>query len=271
MITGISTHFFAREPLTGAHLDRLADAGFDTVELFANSHQIDFDDPNRLRDLARAVDRNRLAVNTVHAPFYSSLASLKRGQFLDLGTTDADVREMAVQEISRSFVLATLFPVDYYVLHFPDHFEESALLRSVDALLELARELPFKLCFENIPGTCTDTGTIARFLDQHPCPIGICYDIGHAHLNGRAVDDIRDYGVHFYTAHIHDNDGRSDAHMLPGDGNIPWDDVMHAFRTVDYKWGFMLEIRPNQDADPTDTLIRAGTVINRLMAMEPAD
>ncbi|PJB77169.1 MAG: hypothetical protein CO090_09325, partial [Acidobacteria bacterium CG_4_9_14_3_um_filter_49_7] len=119
MIYGVSTHLFARETLTSHHLDRIAAAGFDNVELFANSHQIDFDDPAALRDISRAIDRNQLCVNSIHAPFYASLEELLEGNLLDISSTNEHLRALSVSEITRSLVLASYMEVDYYIVHFP--------------------------------------------------------------------------------------------------------------------------------------------------------
>ena len=243
MIYGVSTHVVAREALTGGHLDRIAAAGFDTVELFANSHQIDFDNPSALRDIARAIDRNRLYVNSVHAPFYASLEELYKGHFLDISSTDEDFRTFSVSQITKSLVLASYMEVDYFVLHFPGTANRDTLLKSIDELHLVSEQLSTKLSFENVPGPDTGVSDIVNFVEENQIPFGVCFDIGHSHLAGKVLEDIEQFGVHFYTTHIHDNDGIHDSHQLPFEGSIPWAAVMEAFKKADYKWGFILEIK----------------------------
>ena len=268
MIYGISTHIVARETLLEEHLDMITDAGFDTVELFANRHQIDFDNPSQLRSIARGIDRNRLYVNSVHAPFYGSLEEIQKGIHLDIASADPALRERSVNEIAASFVLGTLFEVDYYVLHTPDRPDTDALMKSLDELLTLSHELPFKLCFENIPGEQTDLNHIMELVETNMLPIGVCFDTGHSNLAGDAGADIRKHGVHFYTTHIHDNDGQADAHLMPFTGTIDWMDAMRAFREVDYKWGFILEVRRPQDSPLSAFLTKCRQLIDRFQEMK---
>lgn len=254
MRLGISTHIFARERLRGEHLDRIAGAGFSTIEIFANSHQVDFDNREHLGELESAVNRNNLMVNSVHAPFYRSLEAIQNGEHLNIASTDPEERTFSVNEIARSLVLATLFEVDYYVLHFPPESHTPSLLKSLDHLMNLARDLDVRLCFENIPGNGSSTTEVLHFLEEHKIPMGFCFDIGHSHLRGRSLDDIRDHGVDFHTTHIQDNDGSGDTHHLPFEGTIDWSLCMKALREADYKWGFILEVR-NHDGAPVDPFL----------------
>lgn len=268
MIYGISTHVIARETLQEEHLDMIADTGFDTVELFANRHQVEFDNPTQLRAIARGVDRNRLCVNSVHAPFYASLEEIQKGNHLDIGSADNVLRERSVREIAASFVLGTLFEVDYYILHTPDKPDTESLMKSLDELLALSHELPFKLCFENIPGERTDLDHILELVETHMLPIGVCFDTGHSHLAGNVATDIRKHGVHFYTTHIHDNDGQADTHKMPFTGTIDWMETMGALREADYKWGFILEVRRPQGRPLIPFLTDCRHVIDRFREME---
>ena len=271
MIYGISTHVVARESLKEKHLDQIAAAGFDTVELFANRHQVDFDDPTALRAIAKGIARNHLYVNSVHAPFYASLEDIQHGRHLDIGSKDDTERRRSVAEISASFVIGTLFHVDYYVLHTPDHGGTDSLMRSMEELLTLARELPFKLCFENIPGRHTSVSRIARLIEKHQLPIGIAFDTGHSHLADSVSDDIREHGVQFYTTHIHDNDGSRDAHMMPFSAGIDWVSAMNAFREVDYKWGFILEVRRPPETPLAEFLKTCRATTDRFREMETVE
>ncbi len=267
MIYGVSTHLVARETLTSHHLDRIADAGFENVELFANSHQIDFDNPAVLRDISRAIDRNQLCVNSIHAPFYASLEELLGGHLLDISSTNEDLRALSVSEITRSLVLASYMEVDYYILHFPGTKNRDALMKSIDELYAVSEQIRTKLCFENVPGPNTGVPDIVNFIDENKIPFGLCFDIGHSHLAGRVLQDIEEYGIHFYTAHIHDNNGTHDSHKLPFCGTIPWTEVMKALVKVDYKWGFMMEIK-NTEEHPLDALLnKISSAISKLKAI----
>lgn len=60
---------------------------------------------------------------------------------------------------------------------------------------------------------------------------GICLDVGHANVIGIDIASfIRETGEKLIATHIHDNNGISDLHLLPGLGTIKWEEVMKAFR-----------------------------------------
>ena len=60
---------------------------------------------------------------------------------------------------------------------------------------------------------------------------GICLDTGHANMRSLDIPTfIRTCGEKLIATHIADNDGKSDQHLLPGFGNICWEDVIPAFR-----------------------------------------
>jgi len=244
MLYGLSTHLFAREKLSKEHLTKISDNGISTIEIFANSHQIDFSDFTQLKNIESAVSNNNLVVNSVHAPFYFSLDALrKNGEVLNIADSNEDFRQKSIDEIIKSFVLSTLFPVDYFVLHFPDNANKNILLNSIDTLLKLSSDLGFKLAFENIPGNKTSVKDIVNFIEDNMIPVGICFDSGHSNMENSVIEDIANYGHLFYTTHIHDNDGIHDSHSLPFTGNINWQMVNETFKSVYYKWGFIAEVR----------------------------
>lgn len=244
MIYGLSTHLFAYEKLNISHLSMIADNGISTVEIFANSHQINFDDYNQLKNIENGIVNNNLTVNSVHAPFYFSLDQLmKNGEVVDIASKNEDFRKKSVDEIQKSFVLASLFQVDYFVLHFPDNADENILLKSLEILLKLSSDLGFKLTFENIPGKKTSLKNISKFLEKNMLPIGICYDIGHSNMEKNIYNEIEKYGNLFYTTHIHDNNGINDTHSMPFTEEIDWELTLKKLNSVYYKWGFILEVR----------------------------
>jgi sugar phosphate isomerase/epimerase len=52
--------------------------------------------------------------------------------------------------------------------------------------------------------------------------VKLCFDTGHAHLDGgvpEALEIVRDFVA---TTHIHDNRGERDDHLLPYEGTIDW-------------------------------------------------
>ncbi len=268
MLYGLSTHLFAHNKLSAEHLNKIADNGISVIEIFANSHQIDFDDYSQLQSIQNAVVKNNLMVNSVHAPFYFSYQSLKeRKEVLDISSTDKDFREKSVNEILKSFVLASLFEVDYYVLHFPINSNEDNLLKSLDIILKMSADLGFKIAFENIPGINTNTEYIANFIEKHMLPVGICFDIGHSNMENSVYKDIENFGHIFYSTHIHDNNQVNDSHSIPFTEKIDWQKVLNLFQKQYYKWGFILEVRQIEN-NLTKTFSKIKNTIEKFKSLE---
>jgi len=72
--------------------------------------------------------------------------------------------------------------------------------------------------------------------------MGICWDTGHANLmNFDQGDAIRFLGGRIKCTHIHNNFSRQDNHLTPDSGDIKWDEVMTAFKSVGFEGPFTLE------------------------------
>ena len=72
---------------------------------------------------------------------------------------------------------------------------------------------------------------------------GICWDFGHAHLNG--IDQpaaLREIGKRLKALHVDDNHGMTDEHMAPYFGTIVWEPIMKALHEIDYEGDFTYEI-----------------------------
>ena len=72
---------------------------------------------------------------------------------------------------------------------------------------------------------------------------GICWDFGHAHLNG--IDQpaaLREIGKRLHALHVDDNHGMTDEHLAPYFGTIVWEPIMKALHEIEYEGDFTYEI-----------------------------
>ena len=67
-------------------------------------------------------------------------------------------------------------------------------------------------------------------------------DVGHARLMGDVVEAIETCSGHLLTTHLHDNRGRTDDHLVPGQGVVDWDATLLAFQKVGYDGAWMFEL-----------------------------
>lgn len=80
--------------------------------------------------------------------------------------------------------------------------------------------------------------------------VGICLDIGHAHINKFHDNDIPEViaamGKRIKMLHVHDNNRASDMHKAPFMGTVPWAKVMKALKDVGYEGEFNFELQPEK-------------------------
>jgi sugar phosphate isomerase/epimerase len=109
-------------------------------------------------------------------------------------------------------------------------------------LAEEAREAGILLALEN---GRSDAWALDRVLDElgenpEETNLGICIDIGHAHLSTALSEKnpIRSYLERYALAlvhlHLHDNVGQDDEHRVPGDGTADWRDTLETLRAIGY-------------------------------------
>jgi sugar phosphate isomerase/epimerase len=117
-------------------------------------------------------------------------------------------------------------------------------------LLELAEHAAatgstVRICVENMPpgvhpgSRMTDLAELLRDL-EHP-RLALALDTGHANLTSGVAAETLATGALLATTHVHDNNGRQDAHEPPGRGTIDWPGWGIALDEVGYSGPIMLE------------------------------
>ena len=88
------------------------------------------------------------------------------------------------------------------------------------------------------------TGELIDLVDTINDPsVGICWDFGHAHLNGiDQAEALRRIGSRLVATHVADNHGDKDDHVMPYLGSIDWEPLMKVLKEIDYKYDFTYEI-----------------------------
>ncbi len=114
------------------------------------------------------------------------------------------------------------------------------------ALLEMLRPAwqthGVRLAIENLPHHRTPNEYFDIMFERfEPEFVGLCYDSGHAALTGQH-DLIARHGDRLLVTHLHDNDGESDQHLLPGKGKIDWARELVAIKQSGYSGTINLEV-----------------------------
>ncbi|MGH9387200.1 MAG: sugar phosphate isomerase/epimerase family protein [Vicinamibacterales bacterium] len=271
---GISTHLYHLERLSRDHLVEIAAHGFDAVEVFATRDHFDYHDKVAAHDLAEWLSDTRLTLNSLHGPIAVSFSNGRWRDPYNLAATDDNARRVAVAETRAALELAAVVPYRLLVVHAgavgdgqPRAETRKAILRSLDELAPLASKVGVRLAVEVIPNTLSGASALVTLIEEEvdlPA-LGICLDVGHARLMGDVVDAIETCSGHIVTTHLHDNRGKTDDHLIPGQGVIDWDAAMLAFQKVGYDGAWMFELA--MSATPREVLEKAVRARARLESL----
>jgi sugar phosphate isomerase/epimerase len=152
--------------------------------------------------------------------------------------------------------------------------EDPALLRELTFrnfadFLPFAREAGVKIAMETL-GDVTETydktgrncldflGNSQEFIsiyrrlkEETPCGDALCVCLDSGHTNGAysfpgqpsPAEMVRKLGKNIEILHLHDNDGITDQHKIPGSGSIDWKELITALRETGYNGVYNMELK----------------------------
>lgn len=270
---GISTHLYHGQRLCREHLLEIAAHGFEWIEVYATRTHFDYHNPAAVADLQQWLAEAGLQLRSIHAPTADSFSGGRWSGNLSLASVDPETRAYTVGETERALHIARRIPTAVLVAHLgvprtqpaPSADSRAAARRSIEELLPIAEPLGVKIAVEVIPNELSRAGSIVHFVENDLDGVGICLDFGHAHLDGDVLDAVETVSEHVIATHVHDNNGRSDDHLLPFDGSIDWASALLAVQKIGYDGPFMFEIVPR--GSTKETLARARTARQRIEAI----
>jgi sugar phosphate isomerase/epimerase len=292
---GVSTHLYHGQRLSRDHLLEIAAHGFETIEVFATRTHFDYHNPAAVADLQQWMAEAGLTLHGIHAPVMQAYEGGRSTGPLSLASSDADLRAQAVAETEQALHIARRIPVTVLATHLglqraathgarqglqpgqplrqgsgQAYDGRAAARRSIEELQRVAAPLGVQIAVEVIPNELSRAGSLVHFVENdvdglEGRPVGICLDFGHAHMDGDLVDAIETVSEHFVSAHVHDNRGRTDDHLVPFEGTIDWPAALTAIQKVGYEGPLMFEIAAHGSAK--ETLARAQTARQRMEKM----
>jgi len=174
----------------------------------------------------------------------------------------------AMDEIKRALEIAEQIPFRFLVQHMGNSGEEfderkfEAAMTSVEHLRAFAKPLGVRLLLENIPNELSTPDRLVEFIhSSHFDDVGVCFDLGHAHIAGGVSQAFETLKGHIRSTHVHDNGGDRDAHLWPGDGSINWKESMELLRAAPHVPPLLLEIEGDEK---TDVAGKMGAAFRRL-------
>jgi len=250
MLKVISSHVFLRHRLHPGLLDVFARAGAQGVELFAARQHFDYTNRSDIRELAEWFQSNPVEPFSMHAPLFSDNEMGRSGApAVNVIHPEKSRRIDAMDEIKRALEVAEQIPLRFLILHLgerDDTWGLRALEHSITAIEHLrafAAPLGVRLLVENLEGEVATPAHLIEILNSgHFTDLGVCLDVGHAHLGEgvpAALEVLRD---RLRSSHLHDNHGDKDAHLWPGEGTIDWDAALGALKAAPQTPAGVLEI-----------------------------
>ncbi|MCL5027329.1 MAG: sugar phosphate isomerase/epimerase [Chloroflexi bacterium] len=245
----LSTGMFLHQPLLDA-LPSIRDAGFRRIQISAFRPHFDYHNRELVDQVRQAADALGLRVTSMHAPYSESI---------DLTLLDDEARLAAVAEIEAAGDALAALGGRTLVAHAGSEtaaINDNSMLRlrrsarSLSEIYKYCRQKGIRLAIEDMLGHLLGgrAGDLRWVLGQLPMQgVGVCLDTGHSSLTGRLMERVRLFGLRMVMIHAHDNKGKYDDHLPPGEGSIPWGPLLDAFADMGFQGELVLEIREEPD------------------------
>ena len=273
---GVSTHLYHEERLQKAHLLEIAANGFEAVEVFATRSHFDYHDPAAVRALKDWLAEAKLDLHSMHAPITDVFANGRGQRNFSTALRGGDARKTTLHEMEAALNVATIIPFGIFVVHLgvpvaqqpaADDNNREAAIRSIEQIHAMADAVGVKVALEVMGNSLSTAVDLVELLERHfdEADLGICMDVGHAHILGDTAEAIETASEYLITTHIHDNRGQSDDHLVPFQGTIDWAACVMAFEKIGYDGVLMYEVRAAESAGAV--LERAVAARRRLQAL----
>jgi sugar phosphate isomerase/epimerase len=265
MLKAISTHIFLKHRLHSGHLDTLRKSGAEAIEIFANRRHFDYTSRVQVREIGDWFRGNPTAPWALHAPLRAEGegdSERSTGPAINVVHVEKSRRIDSMDEVKRALEAAEQIPFTHMILHLGERGDTWSprtlehAMTAVEHLRAFARPLGVQILLENLeknevaePPNLMEILSVGHFDD-----IGLCLDLGHAHIGEGIPATIDVMGPRIRSVHVHDNAGDKDAHLWPGDGTIAWPETMRALEALAQPPATVLEIHPTLE-NPEGTLV----------------
>lgn len=277
MQLAFSTNAYTRFPLIEA-LRGIKSAGFAGVEILADVPHAYPDSltPEMIAEIRRELDRLQLQVSNVNANcsfgywkdappeayFEPSLISPEPKHRADRTRLILKTLEFA-HAVGAANISITSgrclggMPPDKAAVQFAE---------SIRPILDRADKIGINIGIECEPGLFLEyADELAEWIQRlnHPL-LGANLDIGHSQVLGENLTDaIRTLGSRIWNMHVEDIPGRKHYHLIPGEGTLPWGEVIGALREINYQRFLTVELYTHTQ-DPQAAAEKSFLFLNRL-------
>ena len=249
MRLGVSSAHVAYETVEEL-FEKLARYGFDLVEFWPTSVESGSAPDDLFHEIrTRAADGG--IVVAYHAPYW-----------IEWELTNPDL-EAGLRSFDATLLTARKLGASHIVVHMGSEGDDRAraLERVAGVLKAEATEISgegFMVHVENVfSGLGSRPDDVAALLDALDAEwLGFNLDVGHAVLTGGAESWVERLGPLVTYMHVHDNDGRDDRHLAPGDGSTDWPALLERLHHTGFDGVVTLEYGERWGFEPTMAMVR---------------
>jgi sugar phosphate isomerase/epimerase len=255
MLKAMSTYVMVKERLHPGLLDKLVQGGAQAIELFAARQHFDYTNRKQhVREIADWFRGTGTTLHSLHAPLYADYEwGRSGGPPVNIASPDRAQRVDAMDEIKRSLEVAEDLPFRFLIQHigtsnedFTEHKFEAAMT-SIEHLRAFAKPLGVRLLVENIPNELSTPEKLVELIrGAHFDDVGVCLDVGHAHMAEGVPAAFEILKPYIRSTHIHDNTKDRDSHLWPGAGSVDWKEAMALLRTAPLTPPLLFEIEEDE-------------------------
>ena len=266
MQRGMSTLVYARrERLHPGLLDKMVAGGAEAIEVFGARGHFNYSDRQHVREIANWFRSTGTRFHSMHSPMHGDDEFGRSGAPpLNIAAVEKRDRIAAMDEIKRAIEVAEQAPFQFLIQHVGVSGEvataqkQESAMTSLEHLRAFAKPLGVQVVVENIPNELSTPEALVELLQTaHFTDIGVCFDVGHAHMAPGiqpAFESLKDFIV---TTHVHDNDGQRDAHHWPGQGTIDWKATVELLQAAPRTPALMLEIEGEEGENVSGRMAEA--------------
>lgn len=249
MEISLSTHLFVHHDIDDYIASLFSRFGFPCAELWAMPPHFPYRDAGAADRIAAILSSRQVRTASLHAPLYPDVRTYRKDRWYSLCSDDEEHRRESVAATADAgkwlarngggtLVLHTGFPsAEWYPRRW------GAFLGSMNEILDLVPGNT-RLAVENTPLPSGQVDVVLDIVARYPPDrVGVCLDVGHAHIRNDVVSSVRTAAPRLIHVHASDNRGEQDDHLVPGRGSIPWDRVVGALRDAGFPGPLTIELR----------------------------
>lgn len=210
--------------------ENIAKAGFKNV--FFSIKEIH--DGSAFPEIAKAARAAGLRIVNVHLPFRSN----------ELFWLEGEKRQARLEKFYKYIdIVGGVGGVESVVIH-PTAGEDNLYVSDIGTdsfkkLCKRAAKYNMDVCIENLRAREHLDWLFEKVNEPN---LKFVHDTGHEVAFTKGTDHLKYFGKHLGFTHIHDNDGISDLHLIPGKGVIDLKTVMSKYHKLGYNGYLSLEV-----------------------------